>query len=215
MSQFILPTLYLFDNVFYPSTVIPLIISDSPSRKLVNSCFDEDVPLALWFQGEHSKPIATMGKIISIDNRKDGTLKVLLKGIKRVYLDRMLQQIPYPIYEANLYSDTDKEPFDSQGRLEKFTLLLSEWLYRHIPSEKERKDFIHEMDTPQKLIDHIALLIIQDVEIKQILLECNSLNERIQLIDTLIKSPFEKEDLFATMAIKNFEKLDLASGFKN
>ncbi len=215
MGQFILPTLYLFDNVFYPTTVIPLIISDPPSRKLITACSTEDIPLALWYQSENSKPIGTMGKIISIDERKDGTLKVTIKGIRRVYLDKIRQQIPYPIFEASLYSDIDHGPFNSQGRLEKFSLILSEWLYKHIPSDKERKDFMAELDTPQKLIDHIALLLIQDVEIKQILLECNSLHERMQLIDTLIKSPFQKEDLFASLAIKNFERIDMASGVKN
>lgn len=215
MSQFILPTLYLFDNVFYPSTVIPLIITDEPSRKLIDNCFTEDLPLALWFQGERSKPIATMGKILSLEARKDGSLKVLLRGMKRVYLEKMVQQIPYPVFQAGLYADLDREAFDSHGRLEKFSNILNEWLFHHIPSEKDRKEFMRELDTPQKLIDHISLLLIQDVEIKQILLECNSLNERMQLIDTLIKSPFEKEDMVATTAIKNFERLDQVSGIKN
>lgn len=215
MSQFILPTLYLFDNVFYPTTVIPLIITDAPSRKLIDNCFTEDLPLALWFQGERSKPIATMGKILSMEERRDGTLKVLLRGMKRVYLEKIVQQIPYPVFHASLYSDIEREAFDSHGRLEKFSLILNEWLLQHIPSEKDRKEFMRDLDTPQKLIDHISLLLIRDVEIKQILLECNSLNERMQLVDTLVKSPFEKEDLVATIAIKNFEKLDMVSGIKN
>lgn len=215
MSQFILPTLYLFDNVFYPTTVIPLIINDAPSKKLIDHCFTKDLALALWFQGENSKPIATMGKILQIEERHDGSLKVLLKGLRRVYLDKVVQQIPFPIYGASAYNDFDREHFESKGRLEKFNTILNEWLYQHVPSEKDRNEFLKDLDTAQKLIDHVSLLIIQDVEIKQILLECNSLNERMQLLDTLIKSPFEKEDPVATMAIKSFEKLDMVSGIKN
>lgn len=215
MGHFILPTLYLFDNVFYPTTVIPLIISDSPSRKLIDDCYKEDLPLALWFQGEHSKPVATMGKIIGFEERRDGSLKVLIRGIKRVYLEKMIQQVPYPVFKSALYQDLDSGPILSHTRLEKFVLILNEWLAHHLPSEKDRKEFMEDLNTPQKIIDHVALLLIRDVEIKQILLECSSLNERMQLIDTLVKSPFEKEDQIASLAIKNFERLDLASGMKN
>lgn len=215
MAYYILPTLYLFDNVFFPNTIIPLIITDSPSRNLVTSCFNEDLPLALWFQGSNSKPVATMGKIISIEEKKDGSLKVMLRGIKRVYLEKIVQQIPFPVFHATPYLDHETGAIQNFARLEKFHHILNEWLIQHVPSSKDRQDFLNELNTPHKLLDHLALLLIKDSEIKQIILESTSLQERFQLLDTLIKSPFEKEDLMTSMAMKEFERMDKVSGIKN
>ncbi len=215
MASFILPTLYLFDNVFYPSTVIPLIISDNPSKALINACYQEDLPLALWFNAENSKPVATMGKILSIETKPDNTFKVLIRGIRRVHLNKQVQHLPYPIFHGELFNDIEEGIIKNFSRLEKMHLLLNEWLKIHIQHEKDRKDFLNELNTAHKLCDHVALLMIKDVEIKQIILESTSLQERLQLLDTLIRSPFEKEDPIVAIAIKKFEKLDLVSGLQN
>jgi Lon protease-like protein len=110
MGYFNLPTLYLFDNVFFPNTIVPLNIFDAPSKNLIMHCYEHNEPLALWFQGEHVKPIASMGKILSVEKKDDGNLKVLLQGIGRVNLEKIIQHIPYPIYRAKFFQDAEAPP---------------------------------------------------------------------------------------------------------
>ncbi len=215
MGSFQIATLYLFDNVFFPNTVIPLIISDAPSRKLINNCYTQDQPVALWFQHQNAKPIATMGKIISIEEKGKGELRVIVKGIRRVFLEKIIQQIPYPICTYTHYQDNDHGLIQSASKLESFYEILEDWLSKHISVKNDLKNFMMELDTPHKLIDHLSLLLIRDPELKQILLETNSLADRIQLLESLIKSPFEKEDAMASMAIKRFEKMAMSGGMKN
>ncbi|MBC7713218.1 MAG: LON peptidase substrate-binding domain-containing protein [Rhizobacter sp.] len=204
------PTLYLFNNVFFPQTVIPLTVSDGVSKDVLLTCFEKSEHLAFYHPSLRSKKVGTLGKILMLEHNADGSMSVLVQGVLRVQLLTQEQHLPYPIFQVDDYFDTqDKAAVVLDDCIERLHSILDNWLHRHISSVKERDRFMKEMNTPARLINNLCMLVIKDVELKEIFLENTSIPDRVRMMDALLKgqSP-EIEDMIMSEALKNFERLE-------
>lgn len=204
------PTLYLFNNVFYPQTVIPLTVSDHISKQMLLNCFENNTSIALYHPHPRSKGVGTLGKILLIDYNTDGSLSVVVQGLVRIKLLTMEVQDPFPQYHIEDYRDIDeKSQTLSNSPLERLHLVLELWLNRHVHSKKERERFMKEISSPAKLINNLCMLLIKDIELKQIFLENTSLLDRVRMMNALLVGDTpETEDIEMCEAIKNFERLE-------
>ena len=210
------PTLYLFNNVFFPQTIIPLTLSDKTSIELLTNCHQKDLNFVLYHPSERDKKVGTLGKIIVIEKNSDNSITALVQGLLRVKLLSQEQHLPYPLYLCEELFDMSDEVTFLDNSLERLHKVLENWLSRHVSSVKEREKFIKDLNRPQKLINYLCMFMIKDNELKEILLENTSLAERIRLLDALLKgrSP-DTEDQDMGMAIKNFERLEANPNQKN
>ena len=166
------PTLYLFNNVFFPQTVIPLTVSDSVSKEVLLTCYEGEHHLVFYHPSLRSKKIGTIGKILMLEHNADGSMSVLVQGMVRVQLLTQEQHLPYPVFQVEDYFDiTNKNAFVLDNSIERLYTILENWLQRHISSAKERDRFLKEMNTPLKLVNNLCMLVIKDVELKEIFLE--------------------------------------------
>lgn len=204
------PTLYLFNNIFYPQTVIPLTVTDATSKDMLLKCYENNILIALYHPHLRSKKVGTLGKILMVENHTDGSMSFVVQGLTRIKLLNIEIQIPYPHYQIKDYFDLDeKSQIFVDAPLERLHRIFEHWLNRHINSTKERERFIKDMTTPSKLIDNLCMFMIKDIELKQIFLESTSLQDRIRMMNALLigEAP-ETEDIEICEAIKNFERLD-------
>ena len=210
------PTLYLFNNVFFPHTVIPLTVSDGTSKEVLIKCHEQNQQVLFYHPSTRTKRIGTVGRILLLEHNDDKSMTILVQGISRAQLFIQEQHLPFPIFETESYFDNEEAAIFLDGPIERLHLVLSSWLQRHITSTKERSRFLKDMSTPYKLVNGLCLLVIKDLELKEIFLSSVSLPERIRLMDALLrgKSP-EIEDTAMSEAIKNFESLEPHSEFKN
>ena len=211
-----LPTLFIFNNVFFPQTVIPLTLSDGVSKSVLIECYEQNRLMLLYHLSIRKKRIGTVGRILILEHNADKSVTVLIQGISRAQLLTQVQHLPYPIFETQEYVDIEEAAIFLDAPIERLYGIISNWLHHHITSDKERSRFLAELDTPHKLINGLCLLIIKDVELKEIFLSSVSLPERIRLMDALLrgKSP-ELEDNEMSEAIKKFESLEHQSELKN
>lgn len=202
------PTLYLFNSVFFPHTVIPLTVNDSISKSVLLKCFEENQYLALYHPGAHSKKVGTLGRVLLIEHHDDNSVSALIQGIVRVKFIAQEQHIPHPVYLVEDYFDSDENFIVMESSIERLHTILENWLNRHISSTKERERFMKDMSSPQKLINNLCLLVLKDVGLKEVFLECTSLSDRIRMMDAVLQgqSP-EFEDMEMSEAIKRFERL--------
>lgn len=205
------PALYLFNNIFYPQTIIPLSVSDDVSKKMLLKCFELNQEIALYHPNARSKGVGTLGKILLIDYNSDGSLSVMVQGLMRIKLQSLVQQEPYPSYFVSEYFDVEeKNQTLHDSPLERLHLVLERWLTRHVHSKTERERFMKDMSSPGKLINNLSMLVIKDVELKQIFLESTSLLDRVRMMNALLVGDTpESEDLEMCEAIKNFERLEV------
>ncbi|MFA6239036.1 MAG: LON peptidase substrate-binding domain-containing protein [Bacteriovorax sp.] len=204
------PTLYLFNNIFYPQTIIPLSVSDSNSKAMLMDCYEHSTHIALYHPHSRSKGIGTLGKILLVDHNPDGSLSVVVQGLVRIKLLNMEVQEPHPLYQIEDYFDIDEKGqtlLDSP--IERLHSVLEHWLNRHVNSARERERFMKDMSSPAKLINNLCMFMIKDIELKQIFLESTSLLDRVRMMNALlIGDTPDTEDIEMCEAIKNFERLD-------
>lgn len=201
------PTLYLFNNVFFPQTIIPLTVSDKASIDLLEKAYQQNLDVAFYHPSNRTNKIATVGRLILVEYNSNHTVTALVQGLTRVKLTEEVQHIPYPIFKAQPHQDIPENESNLHGAIERLQMILVNWLNRHISSQKEKEKFIKELDSPHKLINHLCLFIIKDVELKDIFLENTSLSEKIRMMDVLLKGQTpELEDVIIGEAIKHFEQ---------
>jgi Lon protease-like protein len=210
------PTLYLFNNVFFPQTVIPLTVNDGISKDVLIECYEQNQPLVFYHPSERLKKIGTIGKILLLEHNDDKTMTVLVQGVARVQLIIQEQHLPFPVYAVEDYFDVNEESVILNNSIERLNEVMTNWLHKHISSANERMRFMKDMNSPQKLVNNLCLLVIKDVELKEILLTSVSLADRIRLLDALLRGNApEVEDRKMSEAIKNFERLEAHSDIKN
>ncbi len=210
------PTLYLFNNVFFPETVIPLTVSDPASKELLLQCFEKKQFITLFHPGKHSKGIGTLGRILMLEYNADQSVVVMVQGLSRIRFTKEVQSIPFPIFEFETLQDTEDTSVILDDSLERLFTVMENWLNRHIPSNKERSAFMKEMKSPNKLINNLCLLIIKDVALKEIFLHSTSFPERIRMMDAVLRGVApEIEDQAMCEAIKEFENLTADESYKN
>lgn len=208
------------DLVFFPGTSLPLYIVEPVFIKMIRECVQNNMlvgvsmaePLVYIYGHRRPAPknICGIGKPIILEELYDGTLKVLIKGFGRVKLGQVQQNLPYLIYECEEYSDIqDERGFVSDSKVERLKGLLDQWMLETISDSMERENFQENISSIHQVIDYICMFLIQDHEMRQLLLENTSLTERIQMLDTLLKGPTPfLEDMTAVQAIKNYEILE-------
>jgi len=208
------------DLVFFPGASLPLYIVEPVFIRMIRECVDQNMlvgismaePLVYIYGHRRPSPknICGIGKPIILEELYDGTLKVLIKGFGRVKLEQVQQNLPYLIYECEEYGDQPElNGFIADDKIERLKGLLDSWILETITDSVEREHFQENISSMKQVVDYISMFLIQDHEMRQLLLENTSLNERIQMLDTLLKGPLPfLEDTTAVQAIKNFEILE-------
>lgn len=208
------------DLVFFPGTSLPLYIVEPVFIRMIKESVENNMLIGLsmaeplvYIHGHKRlspKNICGVGKPIILEELYDGTLRVLIKGFGRVKLTQVEQNLPYLIYECEEYNDIrDENGLVTDDKVERLKGLLDLWMLDTIPDSMERENFQESITSVHQVIDYICMFLIQDHEMRQLLLENTSLTERIQMLDTLLKGsdPF-LEDLNTMQAIKSYEILE-------
>ena len=109
-----LPVLPLKDTVVFPESVTPLAIGQERSIKVVEDVVSGDRVLALVTvrNAEADQPgwddlyeVGTAAVIHKMIKVPDGTLRILVQGLKRIKLDRQVQSDPYLTGEFSELAD--------------------------------------------------------------------------------------------------------------
>jgi Lon protease-like protein len=210
------PTLFLFNNVFYPQTVIPLTVNDHTSKQMLLNSYQNSSDIAFYHPHGRSKGVGTLGRIILVEHNSDGSLSVIVQGLIRIKLLDMDQEEPYPLYHTSHYYDVDeKKQKITDHAIERLHFVLESWIDRHIHSTREKERFMKDISSPTKLINNLCMFVLKDIELKKIFLESTSLTERVRMMDALLvgENP-DTENSEIGEAIKNFERLEF-NEFKN
>ena len=175
-----LPLLPLRDIVVFPSMVIPLFVGRDKSISALNEVMKKDKKIILVTQknSEIDDPKKTdifmygcEGSILQLLKLPDGTVKVLVEGIKRVKIldfkdnDKFIT-CDYAHYNDVLTKDEDLYPLAATAlrRLEKLTSINKKVSTETINTVKQLKD-------PSQIADNIASHITATISEKQQIFE--------------------------------------------
>ena len=212
------PTLFLFNSIFYPNTVMPITVNDDISKEMLLFCFEKNIEIALYHPHPHSISICTVGTILSIENKSYGNLSVMVQGLKRIKLLEIESEVPFPKFHFEDYNDYKSYENDNEikypatadiSRNRLYGILLS-WVIQHTNSANDAQLFMTNINSIEKLINNLCFYLLKDIELKQIFLQSRSLSERLQMMNLLlIGDKPELENTEICEAIKKFERLGI------
>jgi Lon protease-like protein len=208
--------------VLYPNAAVPLYIFEPNYVRMIRECAENGIPIALGLgdpvqdhKGKDVPNVLTPKKIMGIgtphiiEEYEDNSIYVIIEGCGKVELNHVLQNLPYLICDAQLIHDVQEEPQPLLGApIEKLSGMLQEWLEHNVVDEEQKQVFQDKIISTHHVLDYIAMFLIKDPALKQILLETDRLTERIRLLDVLLRSGAGSENKYYGSIVKIYEGLD-------
>ena len=189
------PVLPLRDIVIFPNMVVPLFVGREKSIKALQEAMKTDKSIVLVAQKNpeidepESKDIYGYGclsKVLQLLKLPDGTVKVLVEGLKRVKILEIINDkenfLRCETKQADDTNKTKESEIYSQNlvkKFEKLTILNKKDLNDSINTLKKIKD-------PSQIADNIASNLNLQIFEKQELLELSDLRKRLEKIYELV-----------------------------
>jgi ATP-dependent Lon protease len=199
-----LPILPLRETVVFPESMTPLAIGQDRSIRLVDEAVANDRPVALVtsrggeeeaHSAEDIYEVGTAAQIHKMIRVPDGTLRVLVQGLGRVRLTRLVQDDPYLVGEFEDLPDEpggEKETEALARNVEAlFTRIIS--LVPYLPDELQLA--AANAENPSGLANLIATVMRLRTEEKQELLEEANVEARLRKLTVILNRELEVFEL--------------------
>jgi ATP-dependent Lon protease len=199
-----LPVLPLKETVVFPASMTPLAIGQERSVRLIDDVVDGDRLLALvtvrneevdtpaWDDLYEVGTAALVHKMIRVP---DGTLRILVQGLRRVRIDQHVRDEPYLVAELSELPDELEETKE----LEALTRNVQNTFGRiigivpYLPEELQIA--AANIDDPSALCHLIASTIRLQTEEKQKLLELTDVAARLREVSVILNRELEMFEL--------------------
>jgi len=199
-----LAVLPLRDTVVFPESMTPLAIGQERSIKLVDDVVGGDRMLALLTtrDSENEQPgfkdlydVGTAAVIHKMIRVPDGTLRILVQGIRRIRLDGPAQVEPYLVGRFVELPDVLEETREVEALTRNVQALFARIiaLVPYLPEELELA--AANVDDPSALCHLVASTLRLKTEEKQELLEEVSVEQRLRLVSRILNRELEVFEL--------------------
>jgi ATP-dependent Lon protease len=199
-----LPVLPLKDTVVFPGFPTPLAIGQERSIKLVEDVVSGDRTLALvTVKNEESEQpgwddlygVGTAAVIHKMIKVPDGTLRILVEGLRRIRLDRTIQEDPYLVGEFVELPDELEETREAEALTRNVQNLFARviGLVPYLPEELQIA--AANVEDPSALCNLVASTLRLKTEEKQSLLEQRDVEARLREISSILNRELEVFEL--------------------
>ena len=190
-----LPALPLKNTVLFPATAVPLtvgrkrsiqLLDDQMARNVMVGCFLQKDPAQEDPAPEDLHQIGCAAQIHRMAKMPDGSARLLVQGLQRIRLARVLHREPYLVAEVEVLQSVvqDAALVEALRRTvtEQFMRLLA--LMTSVPDEVPR--LVSAIDDGSALADFVAANLELPVDTRQELLEELTLDVRLQRLVELL-----------------------------
>lgn len=194
------PVLPLRDIVVFPHMIVPLFVGREKSVQALESVMlgdEKQILLATQKSPVLDDPaisdlytVGTLGTVLQLLKLPDGTVKVLVEGVKRVNITSFTEESNY--FEAIAEPIDGRDDEAESGELEALVRSVTSQFEQYIKlNRKIPPDVlitINQIDDPSKLADTIASYLTLKIAEKQKLLETPQTINRLEQILNFIES---------------------------
>lgn len=196
-KNIVIPILPLRDIVIYPDIIIPLFVGRKKSIKCIQAALKNDKQIMLVTQKiskiDHPNinelfKIGTISTILQMSTLPDGTIKVLVKGVKRGQLHTLYDNnnfLTAEIEKIHSY-ETDKKAVTILMKIavEKFEQYIK--FNKNIPIEILHS--LHDIHNSSRLSNILSSQIILKLNDQQKILETLNINKRLEYLILTMES---------------------------
>ena len=191
------------DCTLFPHGGLPLFIYEDRYRKMLadaleGDCFfavarllDEEVPFS-----EGAAKIGTIGLVRASRQQEDGTSQLLLHGVMRVRFNEWLDEKAYPYASVEPVISHFAQPHQEAAAMKTLRGSVEDAI-RPLPEDVQNGvlELIDRADTAALMTDIISQQFVHEPELRQELLEMDSVGHRIPLIcEYLRKASLNAQD---------------------
>jgi len=199
-----LPVLPLKDTVVFPDSVLPLAIGQERSVRLVDDVVSQDRLIALvaskdreveqpgWDDLHEVGTAAVVQKMIRVP---DGSLRILVQGIRRIRLVDRIQDEPYLVGRFEEVADVIEESPETKALTQNVQTLFARLigLMPYLPEELALA--AANVDDPSALCHLVASTLRLKTEEKQQLLELDAVEKRLRSVLVILNRELEVAEL--------------------
>jgi ATP-dependent Lon protease len=200
----VMPILPLKETVVFPDSMIPLAIGQERSIRLVDEAVANDRPIALVTSrdgGDEAQSaddlyaVGTAAAIHKMIRVPDGTLRILVQGLRRVRLARIVQDDPYLVGEFEELPDVITREKEIEALARNVETLFSRIiaLVPYLPDELQLA--AANAEDPSALANLIATTMRLKTSEKQELLEEADVEARLRKLTVLLNRELELLEL--------------------
>jgi ATP-dependent Lon protease len=194
------PVLPLRDVVVYPFMVIPLFVGRERSIKALEVAMAADKQILLTTQRSASEDqpkesdlfkIGTLATVLQLLKLPDGTVKVLIEGIKRAKVANYIPNEEYFLADVETIHDTNTDSRDIEILVRSLKSQFEQYvkLNRKIPTEILAS--VLAIEDGSRLADTIAAHLSLKIDEKQKLLEVIDLVKRLEKLVGVMESEID------------------------
>lgn len=195
-----IPVLPLRDVVVYPYMVVPLFVGRDRSIKALEVAMAADKQILLVTQKNSAEDqpteksmfdTGTLATVLQLLKLPDGTVKVLVEGVKRGIVTRFIDNKEYFLADVKLIEDTNTTEREVEIFIRSLKSQFEQYvkLNRKIPAEIMAS--ILAIDDGSRLGDTIAAHLSIKLEEKQSLLEMDNLAKRLEKLMGLLENEID------------------------
>jgi ATP-dependent Lon protease len=199
-SENVLPFLPLRGVVVYPQIVHPLFVAREKSIRALKAAMATDKKVVLAAQKQHSEDepgsedvftIGTVASILQLMHVNDGTVKVLVEGVERVQIRKLLTDDDYYKAETARLSGSTIEEKDTDILVRSLLSQFDQYVQLSKKISPEVLTSITSIDEPSRLVDTIVTHMSLQLQEKQNILELANLKPRIEHLMSLIEAEID------------------------
>ena len=185
------PVLPLRDIVVFPHMIVPLFVGRDKSVRALEDVMKDDKRILLVAQNNAAQDdpsaddiytVGTVSTVLQLLKLPDGTVKVLVEGVRRAKILRFEDNEDFFLVEGELIPE-DEGPQEELEALSRTVITQFEQyikLNKKIPPEVLVS--INQIDEPGKLADTVASHLALKISEKQELLETETVAERLEQV---------------------------------
>ncbi len=195
-----IPVLPLRDVIVYPYMVVPLFVGRERSIKALEVAMaaDKQILVATQKSAANDQPtaddiyhIGTLATVLQLLKLPDGTVKVLIEGVKRARVSHFLNNTDYFLADVELIEDVNVESREIEILIRSLKSQFEQYvkLNRKIPTEILAS--VLAVEDGSRLSDTIAAHLSLKLEEKQKILEIMDLAKRLEKLVGIMESEID------------------------
>jgi len=204
-SSNVTPLFPLPDVVFFPKTLLPLHVYEPRYRALASEALEQDriICTALLKPGWESDyygspevyPVGCVGKIVQHQKLPDGRYNITLDGIAKVRIESSVRLTPYRLVRVSPVEDDSTWALGENAAEEAAELVR---LFQQVHEGQAPSILLAEMFgqnmTPESILNTVALHLNAEPEVKEQLLEMDSLDLRYQTLVQILRNATKTQE---------------------
>ncbi len=196
----VLPVLPLKDTVVYPFAVQPLGVGQERSIRLIDDVMRSNRLVVLVAQKsaetEQAGPndifqMGTVARVGRMFRMPDGTVQIAVQGLERVVIGEFTQEKPYLVAHASLKPDVQEDDNETEAMkrnvISYFQRLVA--LVQNVPEGVAAATL--NLEEARQVVYVIATFLQMDLELRQKLLELDSVRAKLQELSAFLTHELE------------------------